>query len=76
MQKVSDTLTSIISESKVTEIEELEKTLEFTTEYIKILDEFAEKISTTYLPKDNVLVTIKQVLIKLFFNAFFIFLIL
>ena len=76
MQKVSDTLTSIISESKVTEIEELEKTLEFTTEYIKILDEFAEKISTTYLPKDTVLVTIKQVLIKLFFNAFFIFLIL
>ena len=76
MQKVSDTLTSIISESKVTEIEELEKTLEFTTEYIKILDEFAEKISTTYLPKDTVLVTIMQVLIKLFFNAFFIFLIL
>ena len=76
MQKVSDTLTSIISVSKVTEIEELEKTLEFTTEYIKILDEFAEKISTTYLPKDTVLVTIKQVLIKLFFNAFFIFLIL
>ena len=76
MQKVSDTLTSIISESKVTEIEELEKTLEFTTEYIKILDEFAEKISTTYLPKDTVIVTIKQVLIKLFFNAFFIFLIL
>merc|ERR1719378_1354012 len=30
LQKVSDTLTSIISESKVTEIEELEKTLEFT----------------------------------------------
>ena len=76
MQKVSDTLTSIISVSKVTEIEELEKTLEFTTEYIKILDEFAEKISTTYLPKDTVIVTIKQVLIKLFFNAFFIFLIL
>jgi len=62
LQKVSDTLTSIISESKVTEIEELEKTLEFTTEYIKILDEFAEKISTTYLPKDTVLVTIKQAL--------------
>merc|ERR1719378_468198 len=60
LQKVSDTLTSIISESKVTEIEELEKTLEFTTEYIKILDEFAEKISTTYLPKDTVLVTIMQ----------------
>jgi len=62
LQKVSDTLTSIISESKVTEIEELEKTLEFTTEYIKILDEFAEKISTTYLPKDTVIVTIKQAL--------------
>jgi len=59
---VSDTMTSIISLSKGTTVESLEKGLEFTKEYINILVTFVDDISITYLPKDTLFISIKQAL--------------
>jgi len=59
---VSDTMTSIISLSKGTTVESLEKALEFTKEYINILVTFVDEISITYLPKDTLFTSIKQAL--------------